>query len=102
MSYLFIFFGIFIGILIERYIFVIFDLLIEIFQYKQSNKATNYQLQAKEAVIIFERKYPELNKNSQELTPAIGFNYVDSNDLYENDEEDEDCCNNKRKIKYRK
>jgi len=77
MNYLFIFIGIFIGILIERYLFVIFDLYLQVFQYKQSVNATMYQLQSQEAVILFNREYPESNDNkTKELSPAIGFYFL--------------------------
>ena len=94
MNYLFIFIGIFIGILIERYLFAIFDLYFQVFQYKKSVKATMYQLQSQEAVILFNREYPESNDNkTKELSPAIGFSCASPNEdiLYYDDEE----CKNK-------
>jgi len=94
MNYLFIFIGIFIGILIERYLFAIFDLYLQVFQHKQSVNATMYQLQSQETVILFNREYPESNDNkTKELSPAIGFSCASPNEdiLYYDDEE----CKNK-------
>lgn len=73
-----------------RYVEPIFDLYLEVFQYKQSEKANKYQLNAQEQVILFQREYPESNQiKQQELTPAIGFAYSKQDDDYYYD--DEDC-----------
>lgn len=81
MNYLFIFIGIIIGTLFERYLFSIFDILLQVFQYKQSEKVTIYQLNAQEQIALFNREYPELNNDEiKELTPAIGFAYNSSDD----------------------
>lgn len=90
-AYLFI--GIIIGIVIERYIFPIIDLKLEVLQYKESEKATIYQLNAQELLALFNREYPELNDTQKpELTPAIGFihNSPDEDMYYE-----EENCKNK-------
>ena len=53
-----------------------------------------YQLQSQEAVILFNREYPESNDNkTKELSPAIGFSCASPNEdiLYYDDEE----CKNK-------
>jgi len=42
-----------------KYIEPILDLYLQVFQHKQSVKATMYQLQSQEAVILFNREYPE-------------------------------------------
>jgi len=91
MIYLFIFIGVIIGILCERYLFVILDLYLQVFQHKQSVNATMYQLQSQEAVILFNREYPESNSNkTKELSSAIGFACGNSDDVYYEDEI-EDC-----------
>ncbi len=80
--------GIILGIVIERYIFPIMDLKLEAFQYKESEKATIYQLNAQELVAEFNREYPEFSQGeTQELMPAIGFTYTPSEDeiYYEDD-----------------
>ena len=85
--------GIILGIVIERYIFPIIDLKLEVLQYKESEKATIYQLNAQGLVAEFNREYPEFNQGEvPELTPAIGFMHTQQNeDMYEDEEE----CKNK-------
>lgn len=96
MTYSLIFLGVLIGVLIERYIFPIFDTLLEVFNYKQSEKATIYQLNAQEQAVLFNRKYPELNNmQNQELTPAIGFMTEQSDEMYYDYDDEED-------VKYKK
>lgn len=94
MSYSLFFCGLFVGVLIDKYLFPIFDLLLDVFSYKKSEKATMYQLSAQELAAEFYRKYPEMKNDQcqgqyQELTPAIGFTYRNQNedDIYFEDEE---------------
>lgn len=86
-SYLFI--GIICGILIERYLFPTLDIYLDVFTHKQTEKATDYQLNAQAMTMEFLREYPEANQNYQELQPAIGFcaspEEEQYNDLYEDD-----------------
>ncbi len=84
--------GIILGILLEKYIFPIIDLKIEVLQYKETEKATIYQLNAQELLAEFNREYPELSQGEiPELTPAIGFAYTPSDeDMYYEDEQYED------------
>ena len=92
MNYLFIFIGVIIGILCERYLFSILDLYLQVFQHKQSVNATMYQLKSQEAVILFNREYPESNSNkTKELSPAIGFACGGLNDDVYYEDEIEDC-----------
>lgn len=78
------------GTFTNRYLIPIFDLLLDVFSYKQSEKVTMYQLNTQELVAEFHRRYPEMNDNQyQELTPTIGFTYRNQNedDIYFEDEE---------------
>lgn len=84
-SYLFA--GIILGILLEKYIFPIIDLKIEVLQYKETEKATVCQLNTQELVAEFNREYPEFNQGEvPELTPAIGFTYTPEDDMYYEDD----------------
>lgn len=83
----YLFFGIIVGIVIERFIFPIIDLKLEVFQYKETEKATAYQLNTQELVAEFNREYPEFNQGEvPELTPAIGFTYAPEDDMYYEDD----------------
>jgi hypothetical protein len=88
-SYSLLFLGVILGMLIQKYIFPVFDMLLDIYSYKQSEKVTIYQLNAQEQIALFNREYPEVNNEEiRELTPAIGFTYSNQdNDIYCDDEE---------------
>jgi len=74
-----IFIGIFLGIIIEKYLFSYFDIVFEIYTYKQSEKATKHQINTQRISYDFYREYPEaLNdcrKQEKQQTRAIGFRY---------------------------
>jgi len=94
MNYSSLFIGIFIGILVELYLFPLLDGLMQVINYKLSEIATTYNLNAQEKAALFYKKYPELNPNqNKELSPAIGFTCVSPNEdiLYYDD--DEECKN---------
>lgn len=96
MTYSLIFLGILIGLLIEKYLFPIFDTSLEVFNYKQSEKATIYQLNAQEQAVLFSRKYPESsNMPNQELSPAIGFMAEQSDEMYYDYDDEEDVRSRK-------
>lgn len=82
-----IFIGIFLGIIIEKYLFSYFDVVFEIYTYKQSEKATKHQINAQRIAYDFYREYPEaLNdcRNQEEQqTHAIGFQYESEYEKYE-------------------
>jgi hypothetical protein len=81
MNFSLLFIGILIGLLIQKYIFPIIDLWLSVYEYKQSEIITIYQLNAQEQVALFNREYPELDENqNKELTPAIGFAYNHQDD----------------------
>lgn len=88
-SYSLLFLGVILGMLIQKYIFPVFDMLLDIYSYKQSEKVTIYKLNAQEQIALFNRKYPEVNNEEiRESTPAIGFTYSNQdNDIYCDDEE---------------
>lgn len=84
------FIGILLGIMMERYIFPIFDTLLDIFSIKQSKIATKYNISIQKMNLDLIRDYPELTKEDmeQEQIHAIGFQYESDyeDEYYENDE----------------
>jgi len=83
------FIGVLMGILIQQYIFPIFDLLLEVFSIKQSEVATIHNLNIQEMSCEFAREYPEINANKiQEQTNLIGFTCNSAEDEDEYYEED--------------
>jgi hypothetical protein len=85
MAYLFI--GILLGIVLEKFLVPIFETLLELFTYKVSESATISQLNSQAYVADFKREYPETVETS-ELQPCIGFD-TSVTDSCEND--DCDC-----------
>ena len=83
MNYILLFFVL--GMLCDRYIFPVLDALLEVFQCKQAEKITVYQLKAQEHVVLFNRKYPD--QEQEELAPAIGFTYERPDDEYDYEED---------------
>ena len=84
------FIGILLGIMMERYIFPIFDTLLDIFSIKQSKIATKDNIFMQKMNLDLIRDYPELTKEDmgQEQVHAIGFQYESDyeDEYYENDE----------------
>ena len=75
------FVGIGLGLLIERYVFRIFDIKIDVYQYKNSDIATEYYLNAESMKMEFNRKYPEYQSQKEiQQTDAIGFKYPSLDD----------------------
>jgi len=98
MAYLFL--GIIIGVVSDKYLFPILDLFLDVFQYKQSEKAADYQLSMQAKTFDFARDYPESQQNNQELQPAIGFVHeYPEEDFYDEEDEEE---NYKGKIGFKK
>lgn len=94
LSYLFfLFFGAILGIMLQKYIFSIFDIILDLYSYKQIQKATEYQLNTQMMSMEFLREYPEANQNNQNYqeyqTNAIGFGVGrdDEDDGYCEDED---------------
>jgi len=89
------FIGVNIGFMINQWVFPLLDTVFQVFQFKQTDKATFYQLASQEQVALFNREYPELNTQnpSPELQPAIGFTYTPPPDEIMYYEEDEECKN---------
>ena len=85
------FVGIILGILIDRFLFPMLDILLDVYNYKQTNIATEHQLNTQMMTMEFLREYPEANKNYQELSPAIGF-AVSSPGEFEEEFEEDECC----------
>ena len=73
----FLFLGIFLGIIIDKFIFPVFDILLDVFTYAQTEKSSAYQSNVKAKACELIRNYPELQLDQQtqprELHPAIGF-----------------------------
>jgi hypothetical protein len=91
MQYLFI--GIILGIIIEKYVFPFIDTIFEVFTYKISVHATEYKVQSETMAKEFELKYPEVEESA---TNVIGYQYDDSPDKYYYEEDDDiDDCKNK-------
>lgn len=90
MMYLYLFVGVIIGILVERYVFPIFDIMHELLTYKAGEKANELQLNVKGMFAEFDRAYPETVEGYQEESPAIGFQISPTMSEFEDDEE-EDC-----------
>lgn len=86
-----IFSGLLLGIIIEKYVFPILDILFEIFTAKTSKEITEHNLNIQEMSCELLRAYPELKDgNVAEQINAIGFHYVDEDaeeEYYEEDEE---------------
>lgn len=87
MEYLFI--GLILGIIVDKYIFSIFDIFLEIFQYKMSEIATTSKIKSEIMAREYELKYPEKEESSTNL---IGYQYEQPEEIYEDDELD-DCKN---------
>lgn len=87
MTYLFL--GILIGILYEKFIVPLIELWTEVYTYKKSIKATEYQLKSTELANEFNKKYPEAKDDSQELQPCIGYHFEAESEEYL--DEDDNC-----------
>lgn len=87
MQYLFI--GILLGIVIDKYIFPLIDTLFEVFTYKISIKATAYKIQSESIAREYEKKYPEVEETA---TNVVGF-HMDNSEEYYDDDIEEDCKN---------
>lgn len=84
MEYLLI--GLAIGFIVDRYVFPILDMLLEMIQYKVTNKCTAIQIDTN----LLSLEYEEIINSRNELTPAIGFVAGSSHDdLEEYDDDDE-------------
>lgn len=86
------FLGIFIGFILDRYVFVCFDMFLDVLQQKLTQAATASQLVSQSMAYEFARLYPESLKQQQEIcqTNAVGFDlssnyedYYDENNEYE-------------------
>ena len=79
----YLFLGIIIGLLAERFLFPIIDLATEIITYRLSVNATKYQIQSQTIAKEFEKKYPEVEECG---THAIGFHCEDMAEDYDEDD----------------
>lgn len=91
MEYLYL--GIIIGVVINKFIFPFFELLQERITYSVTVGATKSQMKAQQVVCDFNRKYPEY-EGVAEKSPAIGFEYAPEELEYEDDFEDDDLGEN--------
>ena len=78
--------GILLGVLINKYLFPILDIKLDVFQYAQTEKATKHHLNVQEMTMLFYREYPEAKEDYQGETHAIGFQYTPEEE-YDKDEE---------------
>lgn len=76
--------GIILGILIDKYIFVFWDIKMEKFTHKETVECTAYQLEAQELVQLYQREYGEV----EEKSPAIGFQVYPQEEEYYDDVEE--------------
>lgn len=82
-----VFIGIIFGIIFAKYVFPVFDVLIECFTYKMTVSATRNEVAAKKIVTDFEKEY-------EEKPSAIGFQYAQEESLIDYDEEIDDKLKN--------
>ena len=84
-------FGVSIGIVIAIiFIYLIIPIIQvnqEVYQYKKTDVATQYNLNSQKQAMDFYRKYPEAKENNEELSPAIGYR-IDTDGCDEDDFED--------------
>jgi hypothetical protein len=87
--------GLISGFVIDRYLFPIFDMLLETLQYKITNKCTSIQIDTN----LQSLEYEQLVNSGNELSPAIGFVAGGSYDEeFEEEDDDENTSKNKSKI----
>ena len=75
-----------IGIIIAKYIFPIFDVLLECFTYRMTVSATKNDIKAKKIVAEYEKEY---GNETVERMPAIGFELPKPEEQYYDDDEDD-------------
>jgi len=83
--------GIFIGLMLERYIFPIFDIYFEIFNHKKAEQITLHNLNMKAMNLDFAREYPEASGETYQQIQAIGFEHPQVS-------EDDYKCEDRNKI----
>ena len=88
-----IFLGIVVGVLGYKYILPWFDINLEVYNYKKSVDATDYQLTSQAYLAEFKRDYPETEENYQQKEPCIGFHHPQS-EVEELDYEEYECDGN--------
>lgn len=76
--------GIILGILIDKYLFVLLDVKLEKFTYKETVECAQYQVDAQTLVSKFQVEFGEV----KELSPCVGFSVEPSQEIYEDEEED--------------
>lgn len=91
MEYLLI--GLAIGFIVDRYVFPIFDMLLELIQYKITNKCTAIQIDTN----LLSLEYEQIINSGNELAPVIGFVAGSSHDDIDDYDDDE----NKGRIGFR-
>jgi hypothetical protein len=66
--------GIIIGVTFIKFIEPIITIKLDVYQYKQTNIANEYNLEAQRNTMQFYRDFPEAkNEQNQELSPCIGY-----------------------------
>lgn len=83
------FLGVFIGFILDRYVFVCFDMFLDVLQQKLTQVATASQLVSQSMAYEFARLYPESLKQQQEIcqTNAVGFDLSSAYDDYYDEHE---------------
>jgi len=92
MEYLYL--GIILGIVLNKFIFPFFELLQERITYSVTVGATRSQIKAQKLVCDFQREYPE-SEEIVEGSPAIGFQYIPEESQFEEDDDCDDKLQNK-------
>lgn len=78
--------GLAVGFIVDRYIFPMFDMLLELLQYKITQKCTEVQIDTN----LLSLEYEQIINSGNELTPAIGFvagSSADDSEDYDDDDE---------------
>lgn len=80
--------GLAIGIVADRYLFPICDILLELFNYQVAKICTSIQIDTN----IMSLEYEEIANQGNQLTPTIGFLSGEQNEeeIYDDEEDDED------------
>lgn len=87
--------GVIIGIVIDKYIFPIFDMLLELLTYQITKLCTSIQID----INLMSLEYQEMAEQGQPLTPVVGFHA--GMEQYDEDDEDDDEDNKNKKIGFK-
>lgn len=88
--------GIAIGIVFDRYVFPIFDVLLELFNLKMSERGTEIQLNTQ----AMGHEFIKIYGDKEELQPAIGFSMDNTEEVEIDEDECEDINKNYRTLNH--